>query len=140
MNTGIALKNFRKVWLGKVNFIMHWLIVQLVKAFRMNTMKDYHDLYLKVDVLFMGCVFETFRKESINSFGLNPILYLSNSGYIWNVILRLTDINLKLISDIEKYQFIDCLLMGGVSMICKGYPEDNDKFLKSYDANKPTLS
>ena len=65
---------------------MHWLIVQLLKAFRMNTMKDYHDLDLKVDVLFMGCVFETFRKASINSFGLNPILYLSNSGYIWNVI------------------------------------------------------
>ena len=24
-------------------------------------------------------------------------------------------------------------------MICKGYVEANNKFLKSYDANKPTL-
>ena len=26
-------------------------------------MKDYHDLYLKVDALLFACVFETFRKE-----------------------------------------------------------------------------
>ena len=47
-------------------------------------------------------------------------------------MLRFNDVNLKLISDIEKYQFIEI-------MICKGYIEANNKFLKSYDANKPTL-
>ena len=29
--------------------------------------------------------------------------------------------------------------MGGIAMISKAYAEVNDKFLKSYDANKPTL-
>ena len=38
------------------------------KAFKMNTMKNYHYLDLKVGILFLACVFETFRKESINSF------------------------------------------------------------------------
>ena len=31
-------------------------------------MKHVHDLHLKVGVLLLTCVFETFRKESINSF------------------------------------------------------------------------
>ena len=41
----------------------------------MNNMKDYHDLYLKDDVLLLPCVFETFRNESINSLELDPAHY-----------------------------------------------------------------
>ena len=33
------------------------------KSFIMSTMKDYHDLYLKVDVLLLACGFEIFRKR-----------------------------------------------------------------------------
>ena len=35
-------------------------------TFKVDTMKDYHDFYLKIDVLLLACVFETFRKESIH--------------------------------------------------------------------------
>ena len=49
-------------------------------TFKMNTMKNYHDLYLKVDVLLLACVFENFRKQSINSFELDPAHHLSTPG------------------------------------------------------------
>ena len=45
-------------------------------------MKDYHGLYLKVDCLLLACVFEPFRKESINAFELDPAHYLSTPVYI----------------------------------------------------------
>ena len=55
MITGIALKDSKKAYLAKSNFMTHWLIMQLVikkyehvlnvwKAFNMNTMKVCHDL------------------------------------------------------------------------------------------------
>ena len=54
---GIASANLKKAYPAKINFLIHWLIVQLViknyendlndwKAFKMNTMKDYHGLPL----------------------------------------------------------------------------------------------
>ena len=67
----------------------------------MNTKKDYHHLCLKVNVLILACVFETFRKNFINFFELNSAHYLSISGYSWNAMVRFTDVNLKLISDNE---------------------------------------
>ena len=67
----------------------------------MNTKKDYHDLYLKVNVLLLACIFETFRKEFINFFELNSANYLSISGYSWDAMVRFTDGNSKLISDNE---------------------------------------
>ena len=46
-------------------------------------------------------------KECINSFELDPTHYLSTPGYSLNVRLRFTDVNLNLISDVEKYRFIE---------------------------------
>ena len=92
---------------------------------------------LKVDVLLLVCVFETFRKESINSFELDPARYLSTPGYSWGAMLKFTDVTTKLVSDTEKYQFVERAIRGAISMICKGYLEANNKFLKSYDAKKP---
>ena len=103
----------------------------------MNTMKDYDDLYLKVDVSFSTCVFETFWKESINYFELSAH-YLSTPGYSWDAILKFTDVNSKLIPGIGNYKFIESTIKGVVSMICTGYAEVNHTFLKSFDSNKPT--
>ena len=77
--------------------IMHmlWTFGKLLKW----TLWKYHSLYLKVDVLLLACVFETFRKESINYFELDPVHNLCTPGYSWDAMLRLADINLKPISD-----------------------------------------
>ena len=45
--------------------------------FEMKTMKDYHDFYLKSDVLFLANVFEKFRNNSLKNYGLCPSHYLS---------------------------------------------------------------
>ena len=90
-------------------------------------MTDHHDLCLKVDVLLLVCVFETFRKESINLFELNCAHYFSTPGYSWNPMLRFTDVTLELIADVGKYQFIEITIRTAISMICtmicKGYDE-----------------
>ena len=104
----------------------------------MNTVEDYHDLYLKIDVLLLISVFKTFRKESINYFELDPGYYLSTPDCSWNTVLRFADVNLKIISDIEKKQFIGSTIRVGISMIRKSYAEAYHKFLKAYDTNKPT--
>ena len=51
----------------------------------MNTFNNYHDSYLKFDVLLMAYVFGTF-KESINSFELDPAHYLSTRGCSWDTM------------------------------------------------------
>ena len=56
---------------------------------------------LRVDVLLLACAFETFRKKSINSSELDPAHYLSTPGNNWNAMLKFTDVNLKLISDLK---------------------------------------
>ena len=112
-------------------------ILNVWLAFKMNTMKDDHDLYLKGDVSLLAYVFKAFKRGSIKSFILDSAHYLF-ADYSWGAMLRFNDVNLNPISDIEKYQFTESMIRDGISMICKGYAEANNKFLKSYNANKPT--
>ena len=49
-----------------------------------------------------------------------------------------TCVRLTLTSDTEKYQFIESMITGSISMIFQGYAEANNEFLKLYDPNKPT--
>lgn len=97
------------------------------EAFKMNTLKDYYGLYLKVHVLLLFCVFEAYWKEFINSLELHPAHCLSTLGLNLDRMLMFPDVNIKLVKDIEKCQFL----------ICRSDAKASNKFLKSYGANKP---
>ena len=43
--------------------------------FKMNTMGDYHDLYLKTDVLLLDDVFEKLISTCLDYYGLDPYHY-----------------------------------------------------------------
>ena len=68
--------------------------------FTMNTMGDYHDLYLKADVFLLVDVFEKFINTCLKYYGLDPCHYFSSPGIIWDAMLKMTKIELELISDI----------------------------------------
>ena len=50
---------------------------KVLNKFDMKTMKDYHNLYLKCDVLLLADVFEKFRSNSLKNYGLCPSHYSS---------------------------------------------------------------
>ena len=63
-------------------------VLNVWKVFSIKIMKNFHDLYLKRNVLLLVCVFETFRKEYINSFELDSGHCLSTLGYTWEAIKK----------------------------------------------------
>ena len=53
-------------------------------------------------------------------------------------MLKMTDIKLELMTDIDTFQFIEKGLRGGLSYIANRYGEANNKYMKDYDENKPS--
>ena len=73
--------------------------------FEMNNMSNYHDHYLKKDVLLLADVFEKFIGTCLEYYGLDPCHYFSSPGLRWDAMLKVTDIKLEKTSDIDKYLF-----------------------------------
>ena len=69
----------------------------------MKTMKDYHDLYLKYDLLLLADVFQKFRNNSLKNYGLFQGHYLSTPGLSWDAMLKQIKIELKLIPDTDMF-------------------------------------
>ena len=83
--------------------------------FEMKTMKNYHDLYLKCEVLLLPDVFEKFRNNSLKNYGLCLSHYLSAPCLSWDAMLKMTKIKLELIPDPDMYIFFKKGIRGGIS-------------------------
>ena len=108
-------------------------VFKVLNKYEMKTMKDYHDLYLKWDVLLLADVFEKFRNNSLKNYGLCPSYYLSAPALRWDAMLNIAKLELDLISHPGMYIFFEEGTRGGVSYISNRYNKVNNKYLKSYD-------
>ena len=104
----------------------------------MKNMGDDHDHYLKKDVLLLADVFKKFIKTCLKYYELDPCHYFSSPGLSWDAMLKMTDVKLEKISDIDKYLFIEKGSRGGISNISKRYAKANNKYMSDYDSNKPS--
>ena len=74
--------------------------------FNVKNMGDYHDHYLKKDVLLLGDIFLKFFETCWAFYGLDPCHYFISTGLSWDVILKMIYVKFKNIFDIDMYLFI----------------------------------
>ena len=92
------------------------------KRFEMKTIKDYHDLYNQVDVLLLDDVFENFRDICIKNYKLDPAHYYTAPGLAWDAALKITEVVLELLSDIDMLLLVE----RGIS---NRYGKSNNKYM-----------
>ncbi|GBC14077.2 uncharacterized protein LOC114539626 [Rhizophagus irregularis DAOM 181602=DAOM 197198] len=83
-----------------------------------KTMQDYHDIYLKTDVLLLADIFQNFREMALKKYGLD------------------------LITDQDMYMMVEQGLRGGISMVSKRYARANNPGMGEgkWTADKPKSS
>ena len=73
--------------------------LEVWEKFRCQNLLDYHNLYLKTDVLLLADVLENFRRVCMNNYGLDPAWYYTSPGLAWDGALKMTKISLDLLQD-----------------------------------------
>ena len=108
------------------------------EIFDMKTMRDYHDLYLKSDVLLLSDVFENFRDVCQDNYHLDPAFYYTAPGLAWDACFKKTKVRLELLTDYDMLMMVEKGIRGGVSMISTRYGKANNPYMKDYDPDQPT--
>ena len=106
--------------------------------FELQSLGEYHDLYLKTDVLILADVFEKFRNVCMKHYSLDACHYFSSPGLAWDAMLKMTKVHLELMTDREMHDIIDKGIRGGMCCISRKYAKANNKYMSDYDHTKPS--
>ena len=108
-------------------------------VFELNTLQDYHDLYNETDVLLLADVFENFRNICMENYKLDPAHYFTAPGLAWDACLKMTDVNLELLTDVDMLLMVEKGIRGGISMISNRYGKSNNKYMgNKFNISEPS--
>ena len=108
-------------------------------VFGCKSLQDYMELYVVLDVLLLGAVFETYRGLTINHFGPDPCHYVSAPSLCMDAMLRMTGVKLEKLQDTDMYLFFTEAIRGGLCGSALRYAKANNELMnKEYDESEPT--
>ena len=92
-------------------------------------MGEYHDLYLKSDILLLADIFENFTKICLQYYKVDPAHYFTSPGLSWGAMLKITGIKLELMTDVDMFQFVEKGMRGGISCISHRCGKANERLM-----------
>ena len=107
------------------------------KGFGIRDLGDYHDLYLRTDVVLLANVFEAFRETCLEHYSLHPAHFYTSPGLAWKACLRKTKIRLELLTDPDMLLMFERGIRGGITQAVHRHASANNKYMGDlYDPNK----
>ena len=99
------------------------------KEFEIKNLGEYHDLYLKTDVILLANVFETFREVCLKNYGLDPAHFYTAPGLAWKACLKKTRIRLELLLDPDMLLMFDRGIRGGITQFIHRWAKANNPYM-----------
>ena len=109
------------------------------KEFGLEDLGEYHDLYLKTDVILLANVFEEFRKVCLKNYGLDPAHFYTAPGLAWKACLKKTRIRLELLLDPDMLLMFERGIRGGITQSVNRWAKANNPYMGSeFDPDEKT--
>ena len=106
------------------------------KKFNLNSLVDYHDLYVRSDMLLLADVFQNSRNACLNNYELDPTHFVSLPGLAWQACLKKTNVELELLTDYDMLLMIEEGIRGGICHAIQSYAKANNKYMNDYNKDK----
>ena len=104
---------------------------------RLKNIGEYHDVYLKTDVLLLADVFENFRELCLEHYELDPAYFHTAPCLAWQACLKFTGVKLELLTDIDMLLMFERGIRGGIVQAVTRYAEGNNTYMgDKYGFNK----
>ncbi|XP_052767835.1 uncharacterized protein LOC128208317 [Mya arenaria] len=109
------------------------------EKFNMTSLREYQEMYLRMDCVLLCQVFESFRTLCLKQYDLDACQFFTSPGLSWSACLKLSQVELELLTDIDQVLMIEAGIRGGISQISHRHAKANNPYLPDYDASLPTI-
>ena len=107
------LPNYGDDWKNTLTGKIDISEADVAQAFKIYTLfvcrnlGDYHDVYLRIDVLIVADVFDNFQQVCMKVYKLDPVHSFSAPNQRWDAMLITTRVDLGLLNDIDRVLFFE---------------------------------
>ena len=109
------------------------------KEFGIHNLGDYHDLYLRTDVVLLANMYEAFRDTCLRHYKLDPAHFYTSPGLAWRACLKCTGIKLELLTNPYMLLMFEQGIRGGITQAVRKYASANNKYMgDNFNLNEDT--
>ena len=129
---------YSKLNMSKIRGNDYQHIQRVWKKFRIHKLGDYHDLYLRTDVVLLAHVFEAYRDTCLKHYSLDPAHFYTATELAWKACLKKTGVRLELLTDPDMLLMFERGIRGGITQAVYRYASANNKYMMGdlYDPYK----
>ena len=98
-------------------------------AFSIKNVGEYHDLYLKTDVILLANMFEAFRDTCLEHYKFDPAHFYTSPGLALKACLKKVEVKLELLTKPYMLLMFEHRIRGGITQVVHWYMKVNNKYM-----------
>ena len=100
--------------------------LKIYKKLNCQNIKDYFDIYLKLDICLQADIFNMFRNTICDKFEIDCSKYITSCSLSLDLMLKYTGVKIELIRDISIFDYVNLSVLGGVCVASCNIADDKD--------------
>ena len=102
--------------------------LEIYKKLKCKNVKDYLEIYMKLDICLQVDIFNTFRNTIWDKFEIDCSKYITSCSLSLDLMLKYTKVKIELFKDITMFDYTDSSILGGLCVASQNIADnDNEK-------------
>ena len=105
--------------------------LEICKKLNCKNVKEYLDIYLKLDICLQSDIFNVFRKCIWDKFEIDCIKYITSRSLSLDLMSKYTRVKIELIKDICIFDYVNSSILGGICIASQNIADDKNGIISS---------
>ena len=101
--------------------------LEIYKKLNCKNVKDYLEIYMKLDICLQADIFNTFRNTIWDKFEIDCSKYITSCSLSLDLMLKYTKAKIELFKDITMFDYTDSSIFGGLCIASQNIVDDDGK-------------
>ena len=107
--------------------------LEIYKKLNCKNIKEYLDIYLKLDICLQADIFNVFRNCIWDKFEIDYSKYITSCSLSLDLMLKYTGVKIELIRDISIFDYVNLSILGGICIASQNVADDKNGVISSCD-------
>ena len=100
--------------------------IDIYKKLKCRNVKDYLEIYMKLDICLQADIFNFFRNAIWNKFEIECSKYITSCSLTLDLMLKYTKVKIQLFKNITMFDYVDSSILGGLCIASHNIANNDD--------------